>query len=45
MWRCLVSVRAMMLGLGYLLSKSSRSRIVVCVPLVLSVRVVMAGWE
>ncbi len=43
MWRCLVSVMAMMLGLGWLLRRSWRSRVVVCMPLVLRVRVVTAG--
>ena len=41
---CLVSVRAMMLGFGWVLSRVWRSNIVVCIPLVLRVRAVMARW-
>jgi hypothetical protein len=39
----LVSVRAMMLGFGCVLRRFCRSIIVVCIPLVLRVRAVMAG--
>ena len=41
---CLVSVRATMFGIGCVLKRDCRSSIVVCIPLVLRVRVVMAGW-
>ena len=41
---CLVSVRAMMFGFGFVLRRDCRSNIVVCIPLVLRVKVVMAGW-
>ncbi len=41
---CLVSVRAMMFGFGCMLRRVCRSSIVVCIPLVLRVRAVMAGW-
>ena len=42
--RCLVSVRAMIWGLSFLLRRSCRSSIVVCIPLVLRVSANMAGW-
>ena len=45
MCQCLVSVRAMIWGLGLLLRRSCRSSIVVCIPLVLRVSAIMAGWE
>ncbi len=45
MCRCLVSVRAMIWGLGLLLRRSCKSSIVVCIPLVLRVSATMAGWE
>ena len=44
MCSCLVSVRAMMLGFGCVFRKDCRSNIVVCIPLVLRMRAVMAGW-
>ncbi len=45
MCRCLVSISAMIWGLGLLLRRSCRSSIVVCIPLVLRVSATMAGWE
>jgi hypothetical protein len=45
MCRCLVFVRAMIWGLGWLLRRSWRSRIVVCMPLVFRVSAVMDGCE
>ena len=42
--RCLVSVRAMIWGLSFLLRRSCRSSIVVCIPLVLRVSANLAGW-
>ena len=42
---CLVSVRAMMFGFGCMLRRDCRSNIVVCIPLVLRVRAVIAEWE
>ena len=42
--RCLVSVRAMIWGLSFLLRRSCKSSIVVCIPLVLRVSANMAGW-
>ena len=44
MCMCLVSVRAIMFCFGCVLRRDYRSYIVVCIPLVLRVRVVMAGW-
>ena len=41
---CLVSVRAVMFDFGCVCSRACRSMIVVCIPLVLRVRAVMAGW-
>ncbi len=41
---CLVFVRAIMFGFGYVRSRACRSMIVVCMPVVLRVRAVMAGW-
>ena len=41
---CLVSVKAIMFGFGYVCSRACRSMSVVCIPLVLRVRAVMAGW-
>ena len=41
---CLVSVRAIMLGVGCVLRRVCRSNIVVCMPLVLRMRAVMAVW-
>ena len=38
MWRCLVSVRAMMCGSGCVVSMFCRSMMIVCIPLVLKVR-------
>ena len=52
MWRridlmclCLVSVRAMIWGVVWLFRMSWRYRRVVCMPLVLRVTAIMAGWE
>ncbi len=44
MCMCFVSVRAMMFGFGCALRRGCRSNIVVCIPRVLRVRAVMAGW-
>ncbi len=41
---CLVLVRATMLGCGWVCNRTWRSNIVVCIPLVLRVRAVIAGW-
>ena len=41
---CLVSVRAMMFGLGFVLRRDCRSSMIVCIPLVLRVKAVIAGW-
>ena len=45
MWQCLVSVSAMIYGGVCVVRRFYRSRMVVCIPLVLRVRVVMGGWE
>jgi hypothetical protein len=45
MWRCLVSVSAMTCGGVCVVRRFCRSRMVVCIPLVLRVRAVMGGWE
>ena len=44
MFLCLVSVRAMMFGCGCVCRRACRAMIVGCMPLVLRVRAVMAGW-
>ena len=44
-WRCFVSVSEMILGDGCVAGIFCKSRIVVCIPLVLRVRVVIGGWE
>ena len=41
---CLASERAIMFGFGCVCRRAYRSMIVVCMPLVLRVRAVMAGW-
>ena len=40
---CLVSGRASIWGVGYALTRACRSRIVVCIPLVLRVMAVISG--
>ncbi len=45
MWRCLVSVSGMIYGGVCVVRKFYRSRMVVCIPLVLRVRAVMGGRE
>jgi hypothetical protein len=45
MWRCFVSVSAMIWGRPCVARMFCRSRMVVCIPLVLRVRAVMGGWE
>ena len=44
MCMCLVSTRAMMFGFRFVLRRDCRSNIAVRIPLVLRVRVVIAGW-
>ena len=45
MWRCFVSVSEMIWGGDCVASMFCKSRIVVCIPLVLKVRAVIGGWE
>ena len=45
MWRCFVLVSELILGEGCVASRFCRSRIVVCIPLVLRVMAVIGGWE
>ena len=42
---CFVSIRAIIFGLLCVLRISCKSKMVVCIPLVLRVRTVIAGWE